>query len=70
LRAKGAKKLIGEYRPTAKNAPVADLYPRLGFRLVEQRQDSQLWELDLERQRVEIPEWFEIVPAAEDTHAG
>jgi len=69
LRAKGAKKLIGEYRPTAKNAPVADLYPRLGFRLVEQRQDSQLWELDLERQQVEIPEWFEIVLVSEGAHA-
>jgi FkbH-like protein len=27
----GAKRLVGEYLPTAKNGMVADLYPRLGF---------------------------------------
>ena len=27
----GASSLIGRYRPTARNAMVADLYPRLGF---------------------------------------
>jgi FkbH-like protein len=30
-RGMGAKRLIGEYRATAKNDVVADLYPRLGF---------------------------------------
>jgi len=70
LQSQGAKKLVGEYRPTAKNTPVADLYSRLGFQFVEQHQESQLWELDLERQRVEIPEWFEIVIAEESEHAG
>ena len=29
--ARGARRLLGEYRPTAKNAVVAELYPRLGF---------------------------------------
>jgi FkbH-like protein len=29
----GALRLVGEYLPTAKNGVVADLYPRLGFRL-------------------------------------
>lgn len=29
--AMGVRRLLGEYRPTAKNAVVADLYPRLGF---------------------------------------
>ena len=31
----GAKKLVGEYQPTPKNAVVADLYPRMGFSLRE-----------------------------------
>lgn len=30
-RAKGAEQLVGEFLPTAKNAMVKDLYPRLGF---------------------------------------
>ena len=30
-RGRGCNELIGEYRPTSKNAMVADLYPRLGF---------------------------------------
>ena len=29
--ARGITRLVGEYRPTARNAVVADLYPRLGF---------------------------------------
>ena len=32
-RAVGSWRLIGEYYPTAKNAMVCDLYPRLGFAL-------------------------------------
>ncbi len=30
-RRRGVTRLVGEYRPTAKNAVVADLYARLGF---------------------------------------
>ncbi len=29
--ARGARRIVGEYRPTAKNGVVADLFPRLGF---------------------------------------
>jgi len=32
----GAKRLLGEYRPTPKNDVVADLYPRLGFTVAEE----------------------------------
>ena len=35
LRGLGAERIVGEYLPTAKNALVADLYPRLGFVAVE-----------------------------------
>jgi predicted enzyme involved in methoxymalonyl-ACP biosynthesis len=30
-RERGIRTIVGEYRPTPKNALVADLYPRLGF---------------------------------------
>jgi FkbH-like protein len=33
-RARGVREIIGEYRPTAKNGLVRDLYPRLGFQTI------------------------------------
>ncbi len=38
--------LIGEYIPTAKNAPVEKLYDRLGFRLVTDHDGHKIYELD------------------------
>ncbi len=35
-RKRGARKLIGEYRPTPKNGMVRDLYPRLGFEQIDE----------------------------------
>jgi FkbH-like protein len=55
-----AARLVGEFRPTAKNAPVRELYSRLGFRLLRQSPDSQFWELDLAAVPLEPPGWFEI----------
>jgi FkbH-like protein len=55
-----APRLIGEFRRTAKNAPVRDLYPRLGFRLLREDPESQFWELDLAAASLEPPDWFEI----------
>jgi len=46
-RALGARRLIGEYIPTAKNALVADLYPRLGFEEISPRGGSVLYALPL-----------------------
>ena len=43
----GADKLIGEFRPTAKNAPVRELYDRLGFTLTEESEQGKRYELDL-----------------------
>ena len=61
----GAARLIGEYRPTAKNAPARGVYPQLGFRPMRQGPESELWELDLAVAPLEPPCWFEIevVPA-------
>jgi len=47
----GAGRLIGEYIPTAKNALVADLYPRLGFEEIGRRGASVLYALPLDDAR-------------------
>ena len=45
-KAKGYKRIIGEYLPTAKNGMVADHYTNLGFEKVEGSASAQ-WELDI-----------------------
>lgn len=46
--AAGAHSLQGIYCPTAKNAQVRDLYPRLGFSLVDERSDGKTrWQFEL-----------------------
>jgi FkbH-like protein len=45
-RAAGISRLLGRYLPTEKNALVADHYSKLGFELLEQKEDgSSLWQL-------------------------
>jgi predicted enzyme involved in methoxymalonyl-ACP biosynthesis len=46
-RAAGVRHLYGEYLPTAKNAQVADLLPRLGFTPCGGDEGHALWRLDL-----------------------
>ena len=43
--AAGISRLVGVYRPTAKNAQVADLYPQLGFRPAAADADGQRYDL-------------------------
>ncbi len=47
-RALGARRLIGEYIPTAKNELVRDLYPRLGFDEIGRSDASVLYALAIE----------------------
>jgi len=47
-RALGARRLIGEYVPTAKNALVRELYPRLGFAEIGRNGASVLYALPLD----------------------
>jgi FkbH-like protein len=47
--AAGAARLTGQYRPTAKNAMVRDLYRRLGFTLLSDEAGTTHWELLLDR---------------------
>jgi FkbH-like protein len=56
----GAAKLIGEFRPTAKNLPVRDFYPQLGFRSLQQEENGEFWELDLGKTSLKPPQWFDI----------
>lgn len=46
-RAAGAKRLIGEYIPTAKNGMVKDHYAKLGFTLLAEHENATEWVLDL-----------------------
>lgn len=56
----GALRFIGEFRPTAKNVPVRELYSHLGFQSLRQDSDAQFWELDLLKVPLDTPGWFEI----------
>ena len=47
---RGVTRLLGEYRPTAKNDVVADLYERMGFSRVA---DQALWSRSVESGRVD-----------------
>jgi FkbH-like protein len=61
--------LIGEFRPTSKNHPVRELYPRLGFRLLRQANDADFWELKLAATPLHLPPWFEIELVRSDVTA-
>jgi FkbH-like protein len=67
MKRRGARKLVGEYRPTSKNFIVAQIYDRLGFR--QTGKENGRWELDLSGQLPEIPDWFELSILKENTHA-
>lgn len=43
----GARRIIGEYLPTAKNAMVRDFYTTLGFTLTEESAEHRLFSYDL-----------------------
>jgi len=47
-RARGVRRLLGEYLPTEKNQLVAEHYEKLGFTQLERRDDgSSLWALEV-----------------------
>jgi FkbH-like protein len=60
----GAKRLIGEYIATKKNAPCADFYPENGFKRLIASQgvtsDSILYELDLTDLKLATPQWITV----------
>ncbi|MBS1800812.1 MAG: HAD family hydrolase [Acidobacteria bacterium] len=44
---RGCSSLIGHYLPTEKNGMVRDLFPRMGFTLVEDTPERTTWQLDV-----------------------
>jgi FkbH-like protein len=56
-----AKRIIGEYIPTKKNPPAADLYERHGFGMPEETDNNGTsWILNLDTDTVEVPDWIEL----------
>jgi len=56
----GANRIEGWFYPTARNNPARDVYSRHGFRLVQEQDSGSLWELELDRARLVIPDWFTV----------
>jgi FkbH-like protein len=56
--ARGAAKLVGRYKPTAKNAQCAEFYARNGFRAVAQSDAGTVWELAHDDALPEFPTWI------------
>ena len=69
LRERGGTWLIGEYRPSLRNAVAAELYAKLGFQPAGQSNESAFWELDLSGSGIRAPAWIEVQCAPEGTHA-
>jgi hypothetical protein len=67
-RARGLPRLVGEYRPTAKNGVVADLYARLGF--VPADDTGVFWERPAAEVRGELAHFIAEAKAAEPVEAG
>jgi len=60
-RAASAKRIVGEYIPTKKNPPAADLFERHGFEMLDEAPDNNTtWTLNLETDTVEVPDWIEL----------
>ena len=52
----GAKKLVGEYIPTAKNQPAANMYEKFQFKKIS----DTLFRANLERQEFEFPSYIKL----------
>lgn len=65
-RAVGARSLCGEFIPTKKNAPAAEVYKQHGFQRTGEQGGAARWELDLSQQTIEPPPWIErILPPSD-----
>ncbi len=59
-RAAGCKRLVGEFIPTAKNKPVVDLYPKLGFVEHSKTPELTLYHYDLAKEDLVIPAYVNV----------
>ncbi len=57
----GAKRLVGEFIPSKKNAPASDFYSKHGFEGPVEQDGVRVWTLDLTERTVDVPEWVELV---------
>jgi FkbH-like protein len=55
-KARGATAVLGEFLPTAKNAPAADLFPKHGFK----KRTDTMFEADVEAHRVHAPGYIRV----------
>jgi FkbH-like protein len=58
--AAGAKKLVGRFIPTKKNAPAKDVYKSHGFRQTAEKDGESVWELALPAGSLVCPEWIRL----------
>ena len=65
-----ARRLIGEYRPTAKNALVRELYPRLGFQEISRSGEATLYALPLDGRAGEGVEFIKMSEGRSPAAAG
>jgi len=57
----GASRIIGEYIPTKKNPPAAQVYENHGFGMPAQADENgSTWILNLETDTIDVPEWIEL----------
>ena len=54
----GAKRLVGEFIPTRKNAPARDLYERHGLVQTGSADGVEQWECALPSDRMKLPSWI------------
>jgi FkbH-like protein len=60
-RARGCNSIAAEYRPSAKNAQVADFYDRLGLTPVDDADDARRYGADLEAFDPPISSWIKVL---------
>ncbi len=60
-RMRGVANLEGYFRPTPKNGPAADFYPRHGFECRSTGEEGALWTLDVGRTKIECPAWIRMI---------
>ncbi len=58
VKAKGAQTLIGEFIPTAKNAPAADFYKKNGFDSKDS--EARIWTRDISKKEISVPPFITV----------
>jgi FkbH-like protein len=59
-RAKDLKSMRGWFLPTKKNAPAKNFYAQHGFTMESSNGEGSVWVLNLQKARIECPEWVKL----------